>query len=102
MKKQMLKRMFIVGSITLALAGSVIVLPTLADAAQRSGGGGHGGGHGGGGHGGGHGGGGHGGGRGGGHFRGHGGGGFGGGGGYYGGYCGPVQLTLGLCGPYGY
>lgn len=95
MKKHRLKNMFIVGSTTLALAASTIVLPSIADAAIRHGGGGHGGG------------------RGGGHFRGHGGGGFGGyrggggfggygGGGYYGGFCGPIQLTLGLCGPYGY
>ena len=95
MKKHMLRDMFIVGSIALALAGSAIVVPSVADA--RSSGqkwipAGHG--HG----------------RVGGNFRGRGGrgyyGGYGGYGGYYGGYypgyCGPIQLTLGLCGPWGY
>jgi uncharacterized membrane protein len=96
MKKHTLKNMVIVGVSALALAASTVVLPSVADAAQRhsgGGGGGHAMGHsrpGGGG----------------GHFRGHGGGGgYGYGGGYGGGYygvCGPIQLTLGLCGPWGY
>ncbi len=95
MKKSMLKNMFVAGSMTLALAASTIVLPSVADAAMRQGG--HAGGHAGahfGGHGG--------------HFRGRGGHGgyyggyYGGYGGYYGGFCGPIQLTLGLCGPWGY
>ncbi len=99
-------RIFLAGAIALAFAAGTIALPSLADAAQQMhGGGGHGGGgHGGGGHGGGyrmggayHGGGYHGGGY-------HGGGGvyYGGGGVYYGGVCGPMQVVLGLCGPYGY
>ena len=99
MKRRQLQKMCIAGAITLALAGGAIVPPSVADAAQRQGG------HAGGGH---ARGGGHAGGRGGGgHFRGHGGGGGYGGGGFGGfgggyGYCGPIQLTLGLCGPYGY
>jgi uncharacterized membrane protein len=100
MKKHMLRNMFIVGASALALAASTIVLPSVADAGTKTGGGGsHG--HamshsrpGGGGA----------------HFAGRGGrGGYGGGGyvggGYVGGYygvCGPIQITLGLCGPYGY
>jgi hypothetical protein len=96
MKKSMLKNMFIVGSMTLALAASTSVLPSVADAAQRTGG--HAASHGA---------------RGarghvGGNFRGRGGhgafggySGYGGSDGYYG-VCGPIQLTLGLCGPWGY
>jgi uncharacterized membrane protein len=95
MKKSLLNNMFIVGSMTLALAASTIVLPSVADAAMRPGGGAHGTSHGGG-HAGGHYRGGHGGGYGGGGY-----GGFGGFGGYYN-VCGPIQLTLGLCGPWGY
>ena len=74
--------------------------PLSAEAAPRPHGGGHGGGfHGGGFHGGGY----HGGFRHGGYRGGHGyHGGYGGyGGGYYGGFCGPIQITLGLCGPFG-
>ena len=105
---------FLAGAIALAFAAGTAALPSLADAAQQMhgggghGGGGHGGGgyHGGGGHGGGyHGGGYHGGGgRGGYHGGGYHGGGvyYGGGGVYYGGVCGPMQVVLGLCGPYGY
>jgi hypothetical protein len=104
MKKHLLRNMFIAGSTVLALAASTVVLPSVADAAgmQQRGGskgmsrsfsgrtggnfrgvrgvrGGYGGGYGGYG------------------------GGYGGyGGGYYGVYCGPIQITLGLCGPYGY
>ncbi len=93
-------RIFLAGAIALAFAAGTIALPSLADAAQQMhGGGGHGGGgHGGGGHGGGY--------RMGGAYHGggyHGGGYHGGGGGvYYGGVCGPMQVVLGLCGPYGY
>lgn len=94
MKKHMLRDMFIVGSTVLALGASAIVVPSVADAKSS----GHkwipSHGHG----------------RVGGNFRGRGGrgyyGGYGGYGGYYGGYypgfCGPIQLTLGLCGPWGY
>jgi uncharacterized membrane protein len=89
MKKSVMKKMFVVGSVTLALAASTIALPSVADAkGVRTSHASHG--------------------RTGGHFRGHGGpGGFGGynggyNGGYYGGFCGPIQLTLGLCGPWGY
>jgi uncharacterized membrane protein len=99
MKKHLLRNMFIAGSTVLALAASTIMLPSVADAGTKVGGGG--------------------GGKGmsksfsgrtGGNFRsrgvrgGYGGGGYGGGG-YVGGYygvCGPIQLTLGLCGPWGY
>jgi uncharacterized membrane protein len=102
MKKHLLRNMFIVGASALALAASTVVLPSVADAAQKTGGGHGSGGHamghsrvgGGGAHFGGHGG-----------RGGYGGGGYGGGGyvgGYYGGYCGPIQITLGLCGPWGY
>ncbi len=80
---------FLAGAIALAFAAGTAALPSLADAAQQMhGGGGHGGGyHGGGYHGGGY----------------HGGGVYYGGGGvYYGGVCGPMQVVLGLCGPYGY
>jgi hypothetical protein len=101
-------RIFLAGAIALAFAAGTVALPSLADAAQQyHGGGGHGGGgHGGGGHGGGyrmggayHGGAYHGGGV----YRGgvYRGGGYGGGG-YYGGGCAPMQVVLGLCGPYGY
>jgi hypothetical protein len=101
----------IAGSIALALAAGAMLIPVVSEAAMRNGGGGHGGGgHGGGFHGGGRGGGMHVGGgvrRGGG--GGYGGGGYGGGGwggggwgGGYSAYCGPIQLTLGLCGGYGY
>jgi Spy/CpxP family protein refolding chaperone len=98
-------RILLASAIALAFAAGTIALPSLADAQQFHGSGGHGGGgHGGGGHGGG----GHGGGyRMGGAYHGggyHGGGGayYGGGGVYYGGVCGPMQVVLGLCGPYGY
>ncbi len=90
MKTSMLKNIFIAGSMTLALAGATIALPSVADAGQRPGG--HAASHGARGHAAGG-------------FRGRGGhggyGGFGGFGGYYG-VCGPIQLTLGLCGPWGY
>jgi hypothetical protein len=102
MKTHLLRNMFIVGSAALALAASTVVLPSVADAAGAAGGAGvlpHGQSHG----------------RvGGANFRSPGGrGGYGGGygygyggggyyGGYYPGYCGPIQLTLGLCGPWGY
>jgi hypothetical protein len=95
MRTHLLRNMFIVGSAALALATSAVVLPSVADAASHatrlSGGAGHG--HA----------------RVGGNFRGRGGrgryGGYGGAGyvgGYYPGFCGPIQLTLGLCGPWGY
>ncbi len=90
---------FLAGAIALAFAAGTAALPSLADAAQQMhGGGGHGGGYHGGGY---HGGGGHGGGY---HGGGYHGGGvyYGGGGVYYGGVCGPMQVVLGLCGPYGY
>jgi hypothetical protein len=95
-------RILLASATALAFAAGTVALPSLADAAQQFHGGG---GHGGGGHGGGgfHGGGGHGGGyRMGGAY--HGGAYYGGGGGgvYYGGVCGPMQVVLGLCGPYGY
>jgi hypothetical protein len=97
MKTHPLRNTFIVGSAALALAASAVALPTVADAAgtyvrphSQS----------------------HPNGRVGANFRGRGGpGGYGyGGAGYYGGYyggyypgfCGPIQLTLGLCGPWGY
>jgi hypothetical protein len=75
----------------LAFAAGTVELPSLADAAQML--------HGGGGHGGGY--------RVSGAYHGgvyRGGGGYGGGyyGGYYGGVCGPMQVVLGLCVPYGY
>ena len=73
------------GAIALAFAAGTVALPSLADAGQTL--------HGGGGHGGGV-------------YRGggcgdgnYGGVGYGG---YYGGVCGPKQVVLGLCGPYGY
>ena len=97
MKTHLLRNMFIVGASTLALAASTIALPSVADAKGSQHQGGHQGGHQG-----------HpGGGRVGGNFHGHRGpGGYRGGGyyygGYYPGYCGPIQLTLGLCGPWGY
>jgi hypothetical protein len=104
----MKERTFLAGAMALALAGGVVLAPSVADAATIHGGGGHGGGgRGGGFHGGGgyrvgayHGGGYHGGSvyRGGGY--GYRGGGYGGwNGGYYAGACGPMQLVLGLCGP---
>lgn len=95
-------RILLAGAVALAFAAGTVALPSLADAAQQFHGGG---GHAGGGHGGGyHGGGGY---RMGGAYHGggyHGGGGayYGGGGVYYGGMCGPMQVVLGLCGPYGY
>ncbi len=94
MKKRMLKNMFVAGSIALALGAGAVVLPSVADAAQRTGG--HAAAHGARGSFG----------RTGGNFRGRGargayGGYYGGFGGYYG-VCGPIQLTLGLCGPWGY
>jgi uncharacterized membrane protein YgcG len=78
-------RILLAGAVALAFAAGTVALPSLADAAQQFHGGG---GHAGGGHGGGY----------------HGGGGayYGGGGVYYGGMCGPMQVVLGLCGPYGY
>lgn len=95
MKTYMRKHMLIVGSIALALGANIVAIPSVADArgiVRHHGG------------------------QAGGHARRgrfarsgrraggrlHGGG-FGGVGGedYYG-YCGPIQLTLGLCGPYGY
>jgi uncharacterized membrane protein len=101
MKTHLLRNIFIVGSAALALAASTVVLPSVADAAAgtftRQGAQSHPGG------------------RMGANFRGHsgfvgrtgrgayGGGYYGGyGGGYYPGFCGPIQLTLGLCGPWGY
>jgi hypothetical protein len=88
--KKVVRNTLIAGSAVVALS----LFPAVADA--------HGGGHMGGGHmGGAH--------MGGAHFagghRGHFAGGYRGGyggGGYYGGYCGPVQIAAGLCGPYGY
>ncbi len=99
MKIRLLRNMFIVGSAALALAANTVVLPSVADAAGaagvrphtqghsvgrvganfrgrtgRSGYGGYGG------------------------YRGYGGDYYGG---YYPGFCGPIQLTLGLCGPWG-
>jgi len=92
-------RIFVAGAVAVAFAAGTVAMPSLADAAQQFHGGG---GHGGGGfHGGGHGGGV----RMGGAYHGggyHGGGYYGGGGVYYGGGCGPMQVVLGLCGPYGY
>ena len=76
-------RIFLTGAVALAFAAGTIALPSLAEAAQTF--------HGGGGHGGG-----------GGVYRGGGYGGAGYGGVYYGGVCGPMQVVLGLCGPYGY
>jgi hypothetical protein len=109
-------RTLLAGGAALAFAAGTVLVPCVADAAQTfHGGGGHGGGGHGGGFGGGHGGGGyrvggayHGGGyrHGGGYYGGgYGGGGYGYGGGggvYYAGVCGPMQVVLGLCGPYGY
>ncbi len=95
MKTHLLRNIFIVGSAAHALAASTVVLPSVADAAGayvrphtqshgriganfrgRRGPGGYG----------------------------YGGAGYYGGyyGGYYPGFCGPIQLTLGLCGPWGY
>lgn len=100
MKTHLLRNTFIVGASALALTASAVALPSVADAAGSSvrphaqthsfgrsgasyrGRGGYGG-YGG--------------------YRGYGG--YGGGGyygGYYPGFCGPIQLTLGLCGPWGY
>lgn len=78
-------------SLAMMLVATATLLPTSAEAATRHGGGhagGHAVGHGGGYHGGYHG--------------GHGSRGWGGNGGYYGGFCGPIQATLGLCGPFGF
>lgn len=98
MKMHIAKTLSLASSFALTLAACSIALPSLADAAPRAGARGaghasHAGGRG----------------RGGAHFgggRGHGGYGYDGGyGGYGGGYlgvCGPIQLTLGLCGPWGY
>lgn len=86
MKKHKLRNMFIAGSVTLALAASAILVPSVADAAAPRPGG-HAGGHAGA--------------YARGHFRVHRGPGWYGG--YYGGYyvyCGPIQFALGLCGPY--
>ncbi|WP_421916858.1 hypothetical protein [Mesorhizobium sp.] len=89
----MKRQIVFASSIVLALA-SATSFATVADAAVvRHHGGGHGGHHAASHHGGGHG-----------HAHGRrGGGGWGGGyyGGYYGDVCGPIQLTLGLCGPFG-
>ena len=87
-------RILLASAIALAFAAGTVALPSLADAAQQfHGGGGHGGGHGGGY-------------RMGGAYHGgvYRGGGYGGGGYgvYYGGVCGPMQVVLGLCGPYRY
>jgi hypothetical protein len=89
MKTHMLRNMFIAGSTVLALAASTIVLPSVADAKGAVWRPHHG--------------------HVGGNFRVRGGRGAYGGNGYYGGYggyypgfCGPIQLTLGLCGPWGY
>lgn len=103
-------RILLAGAVALVFAAGTVATPSLADAAQQFHGAGHGGGHGGGVRMGGafHGGGYH---RGnvyrGNVYRGGGyGGGYGGvyrgGGVYYGGVCGPMQVVLGLCGPYGY
>ena len=97
---------FLAGATALAFAAGAVALPSLADAGQtlHGGGGQGGGGYHGGGHRGGYrvGGAYHGGAYHGGAYRGggygYGGGGYGGG--YYGG-CGPAQVVLGLCGPYG-
>ena len=93
-----MKTLMLASALAMILAVGAPVSTTAAYAAPR-----HGGGHGGhGGHGGFHGGGGrH---FGGGGYRGGRGGYYGGGwgGGYYGPVCGPIQLTLGLCGPYGF
>ena len=123
----MKKRIFFAGAFALAMAAGAVLAPSVSDAAAMHGGGG---GHGGGGHGGGgfHGGGFHGGG-GGYHVAHNYHGGYRGGagmaaavmaaaameaaameaavwrrryGGYYAGGCGPMQVVLGLCGPYGY
>ena len=96
---------FLAGAVALAFAACAVALPSLADNAQFHGGGGHGGGHagayrlGGAYHGSAY----HGGGvyRGGGYGGVYRGGGYGGGA-YYGGVCGPAQVVLGLCSPYGY
>jgi len=95
MKTHLLKNMLVVGSTALALAASTVVLPSVADAAGAagvrphaqgySGGRMHAGYYGRGGRGG---------------YGGYGGAGYYGG--YYPGFCGPIQLTLGLCGPWGY
>ena len=95
MKTHLLRNIFIVGTAALALAASTVVLPSVADAAgayvrpqaqthTRMGANFHG--------------------RGGPRGYGYGGAGYYGGyyGGYYPGFCGPIQLTLGLCGPWGY
>jgi hypothetical protein len=94
MKTHLLRNIFIVGSAALALAASTVVLPSVADAGTiihqsgysgqhnhmaygaygKSGRGAYGGA---------------------GYYGGY-------GGAYYPGYCGPIQLTLGLCGPWGY
>lgn len=91
------KTLKVAGALAMIVSLGVLLSTTAADAQIKRGGGGRGGGHGGG-HGGAHYAGNRGGSRG-----GYGGGGYGGGGwggGYYG-YCGPIQITLGLCGPYG-
>jgi hypothetical protein len=98
MKTHLLRNTFIVGSAALALAASTVVLPSVADAAGPAGSSirPHGQSYG----------------RTGANFsgrRGPGGYAYGGAGyyggyssGYYPGFCGPIQLTLGLCGPWGY
>ncbi len=90
-------RILLASAVALAFAAGSVALPSLADAQPIHGGGGHGGGGqnmGGGYHGGGY--------HGGAVYRGGGYGGGYGGGGYYGGVCGPMQVVLGLCGPYRY
>jgi len=97
MKTHMQRNIFIVGAAALALGASVVAFPSVADAkgaviyphghgSPRGSVGGN--------------------------FRGRGSPGYYGGnryyggngyyGGYYPGFCGPIQLTLGLCGPWGY
>jgi uncharacterized membrane protein len=96
MNAQTFRNTLVAGAAALALAAGAIALPTVADAAGGPGvrptgqfhghSGGYSYGHRGSG------------------YNGYGGYGYGGYGGYYGGYgyCGPIQLTLGLCGPWGY
>ncbi len=93
MRKHTLKNAVIVGASALALVASTVAFPSAADAFVWPHGTGHGASHGMG--------------HGrpgwtGAHYRGRGRpGGYGFVGGYYG-FCGPIQLTLGLCGPWGY
>ena len=95
MKMHIAKNLSVASSLAWALAACTIALLSVADAAQRNAG--HAVGHGS------HVGGNFRGGRGHGGYAGHGGyNGYGGYGGAYLGICGPIQLTLGLCGPWGY